>query len=292
MHRTFIISLASLYAEVWGLPRHKDEAKIQEIVAGVKLEPFQPKSSKKIETDESLKKEQVEQQNEPKEEEIEDVLKELHRYFSSQKQNFKMKAIDFEKDDDTNFHIDFISATANLRARMYSIPEVDRLRVKAIAGRIMPAIATTTSCVAGCVSLELLKLVLGLELDKFKNLFMNLALPLLAFSEPGVAERKKITEKFSYTLWDSWDVKQGDITLNQFIQYFADKYGLTVAGVFKGTTMIYVPFFPAHLKRKPMKMSELLKRAPGSKYDDLIVTFTDEKDQDVSGPPIRFFYGK
>ena len=33
MHRTFIISLASLYAEVWELPRHKDEAKIQEVQA-------------------------------------------------------------------------------------------------------------------------------------------------------------------------------------------------------------------------------------------------------------------
>lgn len=30
---------------------------------------------------------------------------------------------EFEKDDDTNYHIDFIHAAANLRARNYTIPE-------------------------------------------------------------------------------------------------------------------------------------------------------------------------
>jgi len=30
---------------------------------------------------------------------------------------------EFEKDDDTNFHIDIIHAASNLRARNYKIPE-------------------------------------------------------------------------------------------------------------------------------------------------------------------------
>jgi ubiquitin-activating enzyme E1 len=33
--------------------------------------------------------------------------------------------LEFEKDDDTNFHIDFIHAVANIRARNYRIPEID-----------------------------------------------------------------------------------------------------------------------------------------------------------------------
>jgi hypothetical protein len=33
-------------------------------------------------------------------------------------------AADFEKDDDSNFHIDFINAASNLRARNYRITEV------------------------------------------------------------------------------------------------------------------------------------------------------------------------
>jgi len=294
IHRSFVVSLASLYAEVWNLPSSTEEEKIRQVVENVKIPQFKPKDNKKIETDESIKKGAAQtEQAAPQEDEIETFLRELGHYFAGLKTApFKLKVIDFEKDDDTNHHIDFISSTSNLRARMYSIPEVDRLRVKAIAGRIMPAIATTTSCISGCVSLELLKLVMGLELDKFKNLFMNLALPFWAFAEPAPAVRKKITGSFSYTLWDSWDVKEGDITLENFINYFQHKYNLTVAGVFKGAIMVFVPIFPGHLKRKPQKMGTLLKRKPNEKYEDLIVTFTDEKDQDVSGPPIRFWYEK
>lgn len=40
----------------------------------------------------------------------------------------------------------------NLRASMYSIENVDRFKAKLIAGRIVPAIATTTAAVAGLVS--------------------------------------------------------------------------------------------------------------------------------------------
>ena len=53
----------------------------------------------------------------------------------------------------THFHTLFIpSSKQNLRAMMYNIETVDRLKAKRIAGRIVPAIATTTAAVAGLVS--------------------------------------------------------------------------------------------------------------------------------------------
>ncbi len=53
-----------------------------------------------------------------------------------------------------------------------------------IAGKIIPAIATTTAMVVGAVGIEIIKRVLGKPADKFRNLFSNLALPLWLFSEP------------------------------------------------------------------------------------------------------------
>lgn len=42
----------------------------------------------------------------------------------------KITPLEFEKDDDTNFHMDFIVAASNLRANNYGIAEADRHKVR------------------------------------------------------------------------------------------------------------------------------------------------------------------
>lgn len=61
------------------------------------------------------------------------------------------------QDDDLNGHVDFVTAASNLRASNYGIPVADRLSTKRIAGKIVPAIATTTAVVSGLACVELLK---------------------------------------------------------------------------------------------------------------------------------------
>ena len=209
-----------------------------------------------------------------------------------------IKPIEFEKDDDTNHHIDFITAATNLRASNYSIKLGDKLEIKRIAGNITPAIATTTSAVSGLVTFELIKLLApppGHPLENYKNAFINLAIPLFTFSEPGAAEKKKVTKKLSINIWDRWEVLGWEkFTLQGLFDYFLFKHRLTVKGVVYGSTMVYIPL-PTYQKRLPIPLNEQLKKGAvlaSSEYEfvDIVVNFTDSKGRDVPSPAIRYYF--
>ena len=69
----------------------------------------------------------------------------------------RLHSEEFEKDDLSLGHVAFASAASNIRCAIYSLPLVDSLHVQRVAGKIVPAVATTTALVAGLVSLELVK---------------------------------------------------------------------------------------------------------------------------------------
>lgn len=105
----------------------------------------------------------------------------------------KFEPADFEKDEDRNFHIDFIAAAANLRATNYKIDQASRHTCKMIAGKIIPAVATTTASVTGLIMLELYKLMQGKEMEEFRNSSNNLGTNLYLFSEPMPPQKAKDT---------------------------------------------------------------------------------------------------
>jgi ubiquitin-activating enzyme E1 len=158
-----------------------------------------------------------------------------------------LEPAEFEKDDDTNHHIDFITAASNLRAENYKIKTADRHRTKFIAGKIIPAIATTTALVTGLVNLELYKIVdKKTDIEQYKNGFINLALPFFGFSEPmpspkGTYQGKDGKEEKFDKLWDRFEVP--NYTLQDLLNEFESK-GLSISMVSSGVSLLYASFYP------------------------------------------------
>ena len=74
---------------------------------------------------------------------------------------------------------------SNLRAINYKLDAMEWLTVKIKAGRIVPALATTTACVSGLQTIEIIKYLKDIKIDKMKNSYINLAVPSIQMSEPG-----------------------------------------------------------------------------------------------------------
>lgn len=210
---------------------------------------------------------------------------------------FRLTPVEFEKDDDTNFHIDFITAASNLRAENYKIEPADRHKTKFIAGKIIPAIATTTALVTGLVILELYKLVDGkTDIEQYKNGFVNLALPFFGFSEPIASPKVEYqgpNGKVSLDkIWDRFEV--GDITLQELLDDF-EKRGLTIAMLSSGVSLLYASFFPPAKQkdRFGMKLSQLVesvtKKPIPEHQTELVfeVVTEDANGEDVEVPYIK-----
>ncbi|KAM7202023.1 hypothetical protein V8F33_003030 [Rhypophila sp. PSN 637] len=210
---------------------------------------------------------------------------------------FKLTPVEFEKDDDTNYHIDFITAASNLRAENYKIEQADRHKTKFIAGKIIPAIATTTALVTGLVVLELYKIIDGKDdIEQYKNGFVNLALPFFGFSEPIASpkvEYKGPNGKVTLDkIWDRFEME--DITLRELIDDF-EKRGLSISMLSSGVSLLYAAFFPA-AKRKDkygMKLSQLVetvskKPIPEHQKEVIFEVVTEDADgEDVEVPYLK-----
>jgi ubiquitin-activating enzyme E1 len=253
-HYGFVIAGANLRAFNYGIKPNNDRKHIVSVLESQIIPDFKPDPGVKIQADD----------NEPDpnanggpddNEQLEAIAKSLPQPKTLGK--FKLEPVEFEKDDDTNFHIDFITAASNLRAENYKIQTADRHKTKFIAGKIIPAIATTTALVTGLVVLELYKIVDGkTDIEQYKNGFINLALPFFGFSEPIASPKGTYQgpdgEVTIDKLWDRFESE--DVTLKQFIEDF-EKKGLTITMISSGVSLLYANFYaPAKYKdRLPMK---------------------------------------
>ncbi len=258
-HLAYIIAGANLHAFNYGInpPRSISNDYYAKVAESMIIPEFRPDSNIRIQADD---KEPDPNAAPPTFDDDAEELGKIVQSLPSPKSlvGYRLTPVEFEKDDDSNHHIDFITAASNLRAMNYDIPVADRHKTKFIAGKIIPAIATTTALVTGLVILELYKIIDGkTDLEQYKNGFVNLALPFFGFSEPIASPKGKYKNKQGEDveidkLWDRFEVD--DVTLTEFLKYFDDR-GLTVNMVSSGVSLLYASFYPpSKVKdRMPMK---------------------------------------
>nr|KYP36358.1 Ubiquitin-activating enzyme E1 1 [Cajanus cajan] len=294
-HLQFLMAASILRAETFGIPIPdwvKNPKKLAEAVDRVIVPDFKPKNDAKIVTDEkatSLSTASIDDAAV-----INDLIVKLEGCRSKLQPEFRMKPVQFEKDDDTNYHMDLIAGLANMRARNYSIPEVDKLKAKFIAGRIIPAIATSTAMATGLVCLELYKaLDGGHKVEDYRNTFANLALPLFSMAEP-VPPKVIKHQDMSWTVWDRWILKDNP-TLRELLEWLKAK-GLNAYSISCGSCLLYNSMFPKHKERMNKKMVDLAKEV--AKVDipsyrrhlDVVVACEDDEDNDIDIPQISIYF--
>jgi len=155
-----------------------------------------------------------------------------------------------------------------------------------IAGKIIPAIATTTAMITGAVSAEFLKFVQGYTaLEDVKNAFINLALPLFLFSEPTevgkikskdydpIAMCKTISIPEGYTIYDKTIVDKGSLTFQELFDHLKEQYKIEVTLVSAGNFALYNAYLPGNKQkdRLTQKVEDVYKKVseqtiPDTKY--------------------------
>jgi ubiquitin-activating enzyme E1 len=260
-----------------------DFAAVAEQAASAPGVPFDSSDQPQLDAQGLPKKEDAVKQSE----EVEQILSRLLDQRQQVVKAMRFEPISFEKDDDTNFHMEFVSSLANLRARSYQIEEVDKFKAKITAGNIIPAIATSTAIAAGLVCLEFYKLLQGKKGEDFRSSNFNIGASIFQLFEPEFVKPFQ-HGALKWTQWDRWIIEDSDITLGGVLD-FVKARGLNVDMLSIGTSSVYSSFNSSHAAKLKLKVADIAKGiadavTEGKKFVDLLVLCSDDEDRGVNIP--------
>jgi ubiquitin-activating enzyme E1 len=128
--------------------------------------------------------------------------------------------INFNKDDDELNHVDWLVTISNLRNLQYSIPLTDKYETRKIAGKIIPALITTTSIIAGYQIMEFIKIVSmnlitksnevnmdEIDITKFTNVYLNTGINFYSYVTPSRVIKKVVNGSMNeISVWDKIEI--------------------------------------------------------------------------------------
>ncbi|XP_011889140.1 PREDICTED: ubiquitin-like modifier-activating enzyme 7 isoform X6 [Cercocebus atys] len=288
MHLLYVLAAANLYAQMHGLPGSQDSTALRELL---KLLPQPDPQQMAPIFASNLELASASAEFGPEQ------LKELNKALEFWTVGPPLKPLMFEKDDDSNFHVDFVAAAASLRCQNYGIPPVSRAQSKRIVGQIIPAIATTTAAVAGLLGLELYKVVGGPRpLSAFRHSYLHLAENYLIRYMP-FAPAIQTFHHLKWTCWDRLKVPAGqpERTLELLLAHLQEQHGLRVRMLLHGPALLYSAGWSPEkqAQRLPLRVTELVQQvtgqvlAPGLRV--LVLELSCEgEEEDTAFPPLHY----
>jgi ubiquitin-activating enzyme E1 len=195
---------------------------------------------------------------------------------------------EFEKDDDTNWHIAWLNGASNCRALNYDITPVSHYETKGIAGKIIPAVATTTSTIVGLISFELLKYINECGLSDYRSWFYNMADNTAVSAEPIEAPMLNVGNT-KVNSWVKFTYSQHG-TLQDFIEKYENEWNIKIDMILQDSKIIHTGFMPADLN---LNIIELFKNEHNIDLNNTIVSLTiidEENDEENLLPNIILNY--
>jgi ubiquitin-activating enzyme E1 len=144
------------------------------------------------------------------------------------------------------------------------------------------------------VTMELYKLIQKYDkIERYKNTFVNLALPYYGSSEPMKMPVTKINDK-DYSMWDTFIIKN-DMTLHEFMQYFDKNYGLRLNYVIYNSFMLYSEMIqPAKFEqRKNKSIKSIIEESLNVKLTNTSINLhigveTEDENDEIELPQVLY----
>lgn len=182
---------------------------------------------------------------------------EIDREFIRFGDNIAITPATFDKDNDDNRHIAYITACSNIRASIYKIPNATFFEVKGIAGRIIPALATTTAATASLITLEMLKYVINKErsISDYKSYFINLATNLFIDGEPN-PPKKNMINNIEFNEWSQNKFSyNSNIILKDLVQQLSNLFNIPITMIIFNRTILFSDVIDVNLNKTLKQIS-------------------------------------
>ncbi|XP_023340651.1 ubiquitin-like modifier-activating enzyme 6 [Eurytemora carolleeae] len=272
VHTEFVLLLAKGFAEILNVSVPAD-TNILSIISELSVASFVPKN-KRIETDESVKKNDVSESSGV----LTGSLSSLVKYISTATPSTGLQ--------DKDILQQLLVCTTYLRCDMYNIPRPDSTEVHEICKLVEPCLSTTSLQLAAQTIHQTRNI---LEEEVAESVWWCGGERIVYTTPPP--NQNIISPTLSTTIWDVWEVRGcPGFTLSQFINTMENEYKVKVSLMVQDTRIVYLPIMPNHKSRLDKPMDQLIKN-PGN-LDHVFLSLNaavDQAEDDLTLPRVKYY---